>query len=213
MTTGGRMKERRKELQVPVDKIADALGVSVATIYRYENGDIEKVPGTVLEPLSRILHTTPSYLMGWSDDPESFRLPENAIPYEPPKYFAPILGSVRAGVGGLAMQEVMGHEPIPEHYANDGESYFWLRVDGDSMSPALAEGDLVLIRAQRSVDNGDVAVVLVDDEEGVVKKVRYGIHWIELISFNPEYPVRRFDNEDVLRISVVGRVVESVRKW
>ena len=69
MTTGSRMKSRRKETGIPVEEIAAVLGVSIATIYRYENGDIEKVPGSVLEPLSKVLHTTPAYLMGWSDDP------------------------------------------------------------------------------------------------------------------------------------------------
>lgn len=71
MTTGSRMKTRRKEIGISVDEIAAALGVSVATIYRYENGEIEKVPGSVLEPLSKVLRTTPSYLMGWDEDEPS----------------------------------------------------------------------------------------------------------------------------------------------
>lgn len=65
MTTGQRMKQRRKELGLSAERIADALGVSPATIYRYEKGDIEKVPGDILEPLADILHTTPAALMGW----------------------------------------------------------------------------------------------------------------------------------------------------
>ena len=65
MTTGERMKQRRKEWGISVEDVAAALGVSVATVYRYEKGDIEKVPGAVLEPLARVLHTTPAYLMGW----------------------------------------------------------------------------------------------------------------------------------------------------
>ncbi len=68
MTTGERMKERRKNLNIPVENIANALGVSIATIYRYESGDIEKLPGAMLEPLAKILCTTPAYLMGWSDE-------------------------------------------------------------------------------------------------------------------------------------------------
>ena len=71
MTTGSRMKARRKELDIPVEDIAAALDVSVATVYRYENGDIEKVPGSVLEPLSKALRTTPAYLMGWDEKKSS----------------------------------------------------------------------------------------------------------------------------------------------
>ena len=65
MTTGERIKLRRKELGLSAEYLADKLKVSPATIYRYENGAIERLRGDVLEPLSKILHTTPAYLMGW----------------------------------------------------------------------------------------------------------------------------------------------------
>lgn len=68
MTTGERMKMRRKELGLSADQVAEALQVSRATIFRYEKGDIEKLPGTALVPLANVLHTTVSYLMGWLDD-------------------------------------------------------------------------------------------------------------------------------------------------
>lgn len=67
MTTGERMKSRRKQLGISAETIADILGVSPATIYRYEKGDIEKMPGNILEPISTALQTTPAYLMGWAD--------------------------------------------------------------------------------------------------------------------------------------------------
>lgn len=70
MTTGARIKARRKELGLSAEEIAKELSVSAATIYRYEKGDIEKLPGYILEPLSKILHTTPAYLMGWEDEAE-----------------------------------------------------------------------------------------------------------------------------------------------
>ena len=66
--TGQRMKERRKQLALSADKVADLLGVSRSTIFRYESGYIEKVPANVLEKLAEILKTTPAYLMGWKDD-------------------------------------------------------------------------------------------------------------------------------------------------
>ena len=67
MTAGQRMKEKRKELGLSAEFIADKLGVSPATIYRYEKGDIEKIPGNILEQISKILKTTPAYLMGWEE--------------------------------------------------------------------------------------------------------------------------------------------------
>ncbi|NNJ30713.1 helix-turn-helix domain-containing protein [Lacrimispora defluvii] len=66
--TGQRIKERRKQLEMSADDVAAELGVSRSTIFRYENGQIEKVPANVLEKLAVILRTTPAYLMGWQDD-------------------------------------------------------------------------------------------------------------------------------------------------
>ena len=65
MTTGERLKLCRKEIGFSAEKVADQLGVSPATIYRYEKGDIEKVPVDSLAELAKILQTTPAYLMGW----------------------------------------------------------------------------------------------------------------------------------------------------
>lgn len=67
MTIYERIKNRRKELNLSADEVAAALGVSRATVYRYESSDIEKLPTTILDPLSKILKCTPAYLMGWDD--------------------------------------------------------------------------------------------------------------------------------------------------
>lgn len=64
-----RIKNRRKELGKSVEDVAKALGVSKATVYRYESAEIEKVPAKSLDRLAWVLRTTPAYLMGWSDDP------------------------------------------------------------------------------------------------------------------------------------------------
>lgn len=68
MTIGERIKQRRIELGLSADDLAVALGKNRATIYRYESSEIEKLPTSVLEPLARALHTTPAYLMGWTEE-------------------------------------------------------------------------------------------------------------------------------------------------
>ena len=93
-----------------------------------------------------------------------------------------------------------------------GECYFWLRVEGDSMMPKMEAGDLVLVRQQSSIDSGSFAVVVVDGDEGLVKLVKYGKKWIELHSINPYYPVRRFEDAETEMVSVVGLVVEIKRR-
>lgn len=65
MKIGERIKQRRIELDMDADELANKIGKSRATVYRYENGDIENMPTTVLEPIAKALQTTPAYLMGW----------------------------------------------------------------------------------------------------------------------------------------------------
>ena len=65
MTIGERIKKRRLELGLSADDVAEQLNKNRATVYRYESSYIEKLPITVLEPLAKVLQTTPAYLMGW----------------------------------------------------------------------------------------------------------------------------------------------------
>lgn len=67
MRIGERIKQRRLELGYTADALAKMLNKNRATIYRYENGDIENMPIDVLEPLAKALNTTPAYLMGWQE--------------------------------------------------------------------------------------------------------------------------------------------------
>lgn len=68
MNVGQRIKQRRKELGISADKLGEALGKDRSTIFRYERGDIEKLPLDILEPIAKVLQTTPRYLMGWEEE-------------------------------------------------------------------------------------------------------------------------------------------------
>lgn len=72
MLVGQKIKERRKQLGISADELAAVLNVSRSTIFRYENGDIEKLPASVLELIAKTLETTFQYLMGWTDDPYDY---------------------------------------------------------------------------------------------------------------------------------------------
>ncbi len=71
MTTGERIRARRKELDMTADSLAEAIGVSRSTMFRYENGFIEKMPMNNLVPIARALRTTVGYLMGWDEDKDA----------------------------------------------------------------------------------------------------------------------------------------------
>ena len=70
MNVGQRIKNRREELKMSVDELAALINKNRATVYRYEKGDIESLPTTVLKPLAKALKTTPEYLMGWDEEKE-----------------------------------------------------------------------------------------------------------------------------------------------
>lgn len=119
MNIGSRMKERRKALGYSAEKIAAELDLSPATIYRYEKGDIRKMPGSLLEPLASILLTTPAYLMGWDDDPEDYERAEelNYLPLDLLDHFG---GDTRAAVKAyraveLDRMEEANKKPIPKN--------------------------------------------------------------------------------------------------
>lgn len=68
MDIGQRMKLRRNEINLSAEKLAEKLGVSKTTIYRYEKGEIEKFPIELVEPIAKALQTTPAYIMGWESN-------------------------------------------------------------------------------------------------------------------------------------------------
>jgi len=68
ITIGERIRQKRLEAGMSVDELALKLGKNRATVYRYENGDIENLPTTILEPIAQALETTPAYLMGYEEN-------------------------------------------------------------------------------------------------------------------------------------------------
>ncbi len=206
--TAQRLRQCREESRETLDEIGRLTGVNKSTVMRWERGDTSRINMPTLCLLAQHYRVDPRWLLGATDEPGSSREPEQAdvVP-------VPVIGSVRAGCGGIVMEEAIGTEPVERSMLHGDEEYFWLSVSGDSMTPLINDRDLVLVRRQDSVDSGRYAVVLVNGEEGLVKRVVYGPDWIELQSVNPFYPPRRFEGAQVTQVMVVGLVVESKRKY
>lgn len=128
-------------------------------------------------------------------------------------YNIPVFGTVSAGFGAYASNEILRYIPIVLHSQYEADNTLAIKVIGDSMYPKIEDGDIIVVRKQSSVNSGDIAVVLLDGDEGLVKKVEYGADWFNLISINPEYPVRRFKDDEITRIQVVGKVVGSYKEF
>lgn len=211
MTTGERMKARRKELGLSAEDVANALNVSRATVFRYEKGDIEKLPGAMLEPLAEVLHTTPAYLMGWEEPKPSDHWrksnPSNVKDFDEP-YVAPIVGTIPAGYPALAFEDIEGYASIPY---KDAENYFFLRVSGESMINAgIQSGDLVLIRKQSCAEYGQIVAARVNGDEATLKKYKPQGDTVLLLPENPDFEpilVRAKDFDDGYA-SIIGVAIE-----
>lgn len=203
MTPGEKIRQLRKKLKINAQELADTIGVSKATLYRYENGEIEKIPMTALEKIAKKLGCSVLFFSDSYDD----------SPTNNDMVYVPIVGKVSAGFGSLADQYTEGYElTSPSSLSNDFQ-YIYLRVSGDSMYPLFMEGDLVLVRCQSCADSGSFAVVMIDELDGVIKKIICGDNFIELISINPMYPPRRFEGKETERIKICGIVKEIKRKF
>lgn len=195
MTTGDRIKQRRKELGYSAEYVAEKLGVSPATIYRYENGDIEKMPGKILEPISRILHTSPAYLMGWESDPSIISMPHMTS--------VPLIGTIACGEPILAVENIETTVDMPEHIKAD----FALRCKGDSMINArIYDGDIVYIRQQPTVDDGQIAAVLIGDE-ATLKRVHLFPDHVVLEPENPQFRPLVYWESDMNSVRILGLAV------
>lgn len=127
----------------------------------------------------------------------------------------PVLGKVVAGIPIEATEDILGYEEITEHMASPGE-YFALRVKGDSMMPNICNGDTVVVRKQESVEDGDIAIVLVNGCDATCKKIKFNPSGITLIGYNASvYEPHFYTNDEIanLPIIIVGKVVELRRKF
>ena len=201
MKMGDRIKELRKKSGMTLEELGQRLDppVNRAAVSKWEKGRVENIKRTHIQQMAELFDVAPSYLMCYNEIP----VPKQGL--------LPVLGRVSAGTGVIAEEDVIGYESADERYDN-GE-YFYLQVSGDSMSPKIDDGDLVLVHRQTSVDSGTVGVFSVDGEDGFVKKVFYDEETIVLHSFNPYYPDMRFEGPDVLRVYVMGKVVKMERRF
>lgn len=204
---GKRIEKSRKALGMTQEELAGTLGLNKSTIQRYESGKIEKIKLPVIEAMANVLGVRPEYLAAKSDISENNIevLPNGKI------HMIPVFETVSAGFGAYANSCIIDYMPLYIANISDVEDMMCIKVTGDSMYPKIEDGDIIVVRRQPCVDNGQLAVVLIDGEDGVVKKINAGKDFIELISINPMYPPRRFENEDTERIRIVGLVKQVIK--
>ena len=121
----------------------------------------------------------------------------------------PVLGRVAAGVPIEQIVDVDDYEDISEAMAANGD-YFALKIHGDSMQPRMCENDVIIVRKQETVENGETAVVSINGLDATCKKIEFTEDGITLISTNPAYSPMHFTQKQIndLPIRILGKVVE-----
>ena len=212
-----KIKTLAKNQGITIAFICKQLGNGRGYLNDVANGK-NTMPDERIRKTAQILGTTFEYLTDQTDDPK----PKNKKPPEIISnadiisdgkniYMIPLFENVSAGFGAYADDHITDY--IPMYFSNPGEAKesIFIMVRGDSMYPKIENGDSVLIHKQTSVDSGTIAVVLLDEDEALVKRVVYDKDWIELQSINPMYPPMRFEGADVLRIQVLGAVKKIIK--
>jgi repressor LexA len=205
MDIGKMINQRRTELKLTLEQVGQAVGVGKSTVKKWEDGYISNMRRDKIALLAKVLKMNPvSFITGEFKEEE-----DQAIPLPQTNVFMrPVYDSISAGFGAVAQDVPVEYMPTYITCPSEQDKYIWINVHGDSMSPLIDDGSKILVKKQSSVDSGQIAAVLVDDEEAVVKKVLYNDNTVELHSVNPYYPPRVFKNNDVTRVQILGLVKE-----
>lgn len=179
--------------------------ISHSSLQKYVTGEREP-PRAKIEVLAQFAEK-PVYWF-YLEDEKELSLPNGAYKQGPVKQI-PILGVIRAGKPIYAAQNIIGYRLVEEERIKNGD-YFYLQVKGDSMSGSrIMEGDLVLVRCQEEVENGQIAVVILEREEATLKRVYRTNGQLILQPDNPKYQPLVLERGDV---RIVGKVIEVVFK-
>lgn len=200
MEKGERIRSRREALGMTQTELADALSTTKQNIYKYENGIISNIPSDKIEAMAEILKTTPAYLMGWEEETV---LPPNIEPLGSMQKI-PLVGQIACGTPILAEQNIEDYVDLPGHIRAD----FALTCKGESMIGAgIRTGDIVYIRKQEEVENGQIAAVMIGSDEATLKRVYTKPGVVQLVAENPNIAPAIFIGEEAEKIHIVGLAV------
>lgn len=198
-----KIRDLRAKHGLTLEQVAQQVGVGRSTVRKWETGMIANMRRDKIEKLATALHTSPGYLMGWEDETDiPSSLPANVIPMPTMKKI-PLIGSIACGAPILAEEHIEDFVDLPAHIKAD----FSLTCKGDSMINArIFDGDIVYIRQQETVENGEIAAVLIGTE-ATLKRVRLFDDHIVLEPENPMYKPLVYWNEEMNTVRILGKAV------
>lgn len=212
-TIGGRIREARENKELDQNKLASKLGVATRTLQRWEKG--EQVPDAMsIVKIAEWTEANPHWLLtGQGEIYVQTEVPQREKPSS--------MSARRAGLSEIPLlSAVPGGKPtlifhpdhVEKHIVVDDlkdPTAFALVVKGDSMSPRIEHGDIVVVSPKREVHNGDICVIRVDDED-TIKRIRFENGYVQLIPLNTSYEPMVVKKKDVVFIWKVVRVIKNI---
>ena len=203
MSLGQNIRFYREKLGMSQEELAKKLGYKDRSTIAKIESNVNDITQSKIVAIAEALQTTPAALMGWERDAgTASSFPANILPM-PEMRKIPLVGTIACGEPILAAENIEDYVNIPKDMAGD----FALTCKGDSMINArIFDGDIVYIRQQDTVENGEIAAVLIDGE-ATLKRVRLFDDHISLEPENPMYKPFVYWNEDMNTVRILGKAV------
>ena len=197
-----RLNEALEQANISLRELSRVTRIPNSALQRYFSGETKKLPMDRLMKIAQALGAETAYIMGW----EQKKL-DIGTPYNPTKRI-PVLGRISAGSPLYCEENIVGYT-YTDLNGSENE-YFALRVSGNSMNASrICDGDLVIVRRQSSVENGQIAVVMVGDDEATIKRFYNGDDHITLMPQSTDQKfLPQIYNPSQTKVTVLGLVVK-----
>ena len=203
MSLGQNIRIYRENLGMTQEDLARKLGYKDRSTIAKIESDVNDITQSKIVAIAEALGTTPAALMGWDQRPAMGIYPANIIPLPEMKKI-PLVGAIACGSPILADEHIEEYIDIPKQIHAD----FALTCKGDSMINArIFDGDIVYIRQQDTVENGEIAAVLNGDGEATLKRVHLFDDHISLEPENPMHRTQTYWNEEMNSVRIIGKAV------
>ena len=197
MDIGNYIKELRTSKGLSQEELGKILGVQRAAVYKWEAGKVQNLKRETIKKLAEYFNVSPANFVELDS-------PEVAGVYVE----FPVIGEVAAGYDKIAIEDWTGDKiQVPQSYlkGKSKDDFFVLQVKGDSMYPLYIDGDKVLILKQNAVDyNGQVAVVIYNNDSGTIKKIEQRKNAVHLIPINPQYQPIELNGVEIEELHILG---------
>lgn len=203
MTIYDRIRSLREQRGLSQQELAEKVGFKTASAVNKIELGLRDLNQTKIAAFAKALNTTPGYLMGWEEtnSVDIFSIP--GIQPIPKMKRVPRLGAIACGEPILAEQNIDGYDTIEADINCD----FTLVCKGDSMINArIFDGDVVYIKQQPDVENGEIAAVLINDEATLKKVYKYPDKLV-LMACNPVYDDFVYTADEATNIHILGKAV------